>query len=474
MDALMKFFDFINNYLWGVPMVVVLFGTHIYMTFRTGFIQRKVFKGIKLSFTPDPDSEGDVSQFAALTTALASTIGTGNIVGVGTAIALGGPGAVLWMWLTGVFGMATKYAESLIAVKYRVKTDKGEMLGGAMYALERGLGIRWLGVVFAVLTVLASFGIGSTVQANATATVISSATNIPAWVLGIALVVLLALVIIGGLKTISAVCTKLIPFMSVVYVIGCLIILVINAEFIIPAIKLICVSAFTPRAAGGGFVAAAVMSAIRYGCARGLFSNESGMGSAPLVAAAAKTKNPVRQALVSMTGTFWDTVVICLITGLTLVSTIIGNPEIGTQAADNGGTLTTLAFNQIGTIGPIVLSFGMITFAFSTMLGWSYYGDRCMEYLFGAKSVMPYRIVYSLLAYVGATASLDLVWGMADTTNALMVIPNVIAILMLSNVISKDTKFYLSGDNIDKLDDEPVPFRSEVEKKIREKRQMNK
>ena len=450
-------------------MVVVLFGTHIFMTIRTGFIQKKIFKGIKLSVTHDKGTDGDVSQFAALTTALASTIGTGNIVGVGTAIALGGPGAVLWMWLTGVFGIATKYAESLIAVKYRVKTDKGEMLGGAMYALERGLGIKWLGVVFAVLTVLASFGIGSTVQANATATVVNNVTNIPEWVLGIVLVVLLGLVIIGGLKTIAMVCTKLIPFMSVVYVIGCIIILVINAEYIIPAIKLICVSAFTPRAAGGGFVAAAVMSAIRYGCARGLFSNESGMGSAPLVAAAAQTKNPVRQALVSMTGTFWDTVVICLVTGLTLVSTIMANPEIGAKSQEDGGILTTLAFEQIGVIGPIVLSFGMITFAFSTMLGWSYYGDRCMEYLFGPKSVMPYRIVYSLLAYVGATVSLDLVWSFADTTNALMVIPNVIAVLLLSNVIAKDTKFYLSGDNIEKLDDEPVPLRSEVEAKIKNK-----
>lgn len=470
METIQEFLGLINNYLWGVPMVVVLFGTHIFMTFRTGFIQRKVFTGIRLSVTPDHESDGDVSQFAALSTALASTIGTGNIVGVGTAIALGGPGAVLWMWLTGVFGMATKYAESLIAVKYRVKTDKGEMLGGAMYALERGLGIRWLGIVFAVLTVLASFGIGCTVQANATATVLKSATNIPEWVIGIALVVLLGLVIIGGLQTIAKVCTKLIPFMSIVYVIGCIVILVINAEYIIPAVKLICVSAFTPRAAGGGFVAAAVMSAIRYGAARGLFSNESGMGSAPLVAAAAKTKNPVRQALVSMTGTFWDTVVICLVTGLTLVSTIIANPGVGAEAGEDGGILTTLAFGQIGTIGPIVLSFGMITFAFSTMLGWSYYGDRCMEYLFGSKSVMPYRVVYALLAYVGATVSLDLVWSFADTTNALMVIPNVIAMLMLSSVIAKDTKFYLTGDNIEKLDDEPVPYRADIESKIKEKR----
>lgn len=469
MDLLKDFFDLINNYLWGIPMVVVLLGTHVYMTVRTGFVQRKVFTGIRLSVTPDHDSDGDVSQFAALSTALASTIGTGNIVGVGTAIALGGPGAVLWMWLTGVFGMATKYAESFIAVKYRVKTDKGEMLGGAMYALERGLGIRWLGIVFAVLAILASFGIGCTVQANATATVISSATNLPKWVMGIALVVLLGLVIIGGIQTIAKVCTKLIPLMSAVYVLGCIIILVINAEFIIPAIKIICISAFSPRAAGGGFVAATVMAALRFGCARGLFSNESGMGSAPLVAAAARTKNPVRQALVSMTGTFWDTVVICLITGLTLVSTIIANPEIGDLAKDNGGTLTTLAFNQIGTIGPIVLSFGMITFAFSTMLGWSYYGDRCIEYLFGSKLVMPYRIFYSLLAYVGATASLDVVWGLADTTNALMVIPNVIAMWMLASIISKDTKYYLTGDNIDNLDDEPVPFRSEVESELRNK-----
>lgn len=473
MELLTNFFGLINDYLWGVPMVVILLGTHIYMTIKTGFVQRKVFTGIRLSVTPDNESDGDVSQFAALSTALASTIGTGNIVGVGTAIALGGPGAVLWMWLTGVFGMATKYAESFIAVKYRVKTDKDEMLGGAMYALERGLGIRWLGIVFAVLAIFASFGIGCTVQANATATVINSATDIPKWIIGIVLVLLLGLVIIGGIQTIAKVCTKLIPFMSVVYVLGCIIILVINAEYLIPAVKLICTSAFSPKAAGGGFVAATVMAALRFGCSRGLFSNESGMGSAPLVAAAAKTKNPVRQALVSMTGTFWDTVVICLFTGLTLVSTIIANPEIGDMAKDNGGTLTTMAFNQIGSIGPIVLSFGMITFAFSTMLGWSYYSDRCIEYLFGAKLVKPYRVFYSLLAFVGAVATLDVVWGLADITNGLMVIPNVIAILMLRNVISKDTKFYLSGDNIDKLDDEPVPYRSEVEAGLKAKSKAN-
>ena len=314
MESYLNFIGTIDGWLWGPPLLVVLFGTHLYMTGRTGFIQRKIGKAIKLSITKDREAEGDISQFGALTTALASTIGTGNIVGVGTAIALGGPGAVLWMWLTGVFGIATKYSESLIAVKFRVKTEKGEMLGGAMYAMERGLGAKWAGIVFSVLAFLASFGIGCTVQANATASLLKETLKLPNWVTGVALVVLVGLVLLGGLKVIAMVCEKLVPIMAIVYVIGCLILLVMNYAYILPAIRVIVKGAFTSQAAGGGFVASAVMSAMRYGVARGLFSNESGMGSAPFLAAAAKPKNPVRQALVSSTGTFWDTVIICLIT----------------------------------------------------------------------------------------------------------------------------------------------------------------
>lgn len=473
MEAYSNFIDWLNGYLWGPPLLILLVGTHIFMTVRTGFIQKHLGKAIKLSVTKDSESEGDISQFAALTTALASTIGTGNIVGVGTAIALGGPGAVLWMWLTGVFGIATKYAESLIAVKYRVKTEKGEMLGGAMYALERGLNAKWAGLVFAALALLASFGIGSTVQANATALLLKDTFSIPTWVSGIILIIFLALVLIGGIQSIAKFCEKFVPTMAVVYVLGCIILLVINAEYIIPAIKTIVVDAFRPRAMGGGFVGATIMSAMRFGVARGLFSNESGMGSAPIVAAAARTKNPVRQALVSSTGTFWDTVVVCLLTGLVLVSTIIANPEVGMDSLENGSLLTSLAFGRLGVIGPIILTFGMITFASSTMLGWSYYGDRCAEYLFGNKAVLPYRIVYVLLSFVGATLSLNIVWSTSDTLNALMAIPNIIAVLLLSGLIAKETKFYMTGDNLDITDTDLVPLKSDL-KKMREDRKAAK
>ena len=463
MEAYSSFIDWFNGYLWGPPLLILLLGTHLFMTFRTGFIQKKIGTAIRLSVTKDAESEGDISQFGALTTALASTIGTGNIVGVGTAIALGGPGAVLWMWLTGVFGIATKYAESLIAVKYRVKTEKGEMLGGAMYALQRGLHAKWAGVLFAALALLASFGIGCTVQANATALLLENTFNFPTWATGIGLIIFLALVLIGGLKSIAKVCEKFVPVMAIVYVLGCIIILIMNSEYIIPAIQTIVVDAFSPRAMGGGFVAASVMAAMRYGVARGLFSNESGMGSAPFVAAAAKTKNPVRQALVSSTGTFWDTVVVCLITGLVLVSTILAHPEIGEQSIGNGSLLTNMAFGEIGFIGPIILTFGMLTFASSTMLGWSYYGDRSAEYLFGNKAVMPYRIIYIALSLVGATVSLDIVWNTSDTLNGLMAIPNIVAVLLLSGLIAKETKFYLKNGNLDLTDSSPVPLRSEID-----------
>ena len=319
MDVITNLINQIDAWVWGWWMILLLLGTHIFMTIRTGVIQRKIGTAIKLSVTKDPDGEGEVSQFGALTTALASTIGTGNIIGVGTAIALGGPGAVLWCWLTGVFGIATKYSESLIAVKYRVKTKDGRMQGGAMYALERGLHMKWLGMIFAVFGGFASFGIGCATQVNAIATVCQENLRIPPAAVGIAVAVLTALVIFGGIKAIANVCEKLVPFMAAFYVVGCFIILCINYDFIVPAVVTICKMAFTPGAAAGGLVGRGIMMAMQYGIARGLFSNESGMGSAPIAAAAAQTRNPVRQALVSSTGTFWDTVVVCLMTGLVLV-----------------------------------------------------------------------------------------------------------------------------------------------------------
>ena len=446
----------VDDFVWGWWMIILLLGTHLFMTVRTGFIQRKsITKGIPLSVSREDDADGEVSQFGALTTALASTIGTGNIIGVGTAIALGGPGAVLWCWLTGVFGIATKYAESLIAVKYRVKTADGRMQGGAMYALERGLNMKWLGMIFAVFAGFASFGIGCATQVNAIAEVCNENLGIEPWIVGIIVAVLTAFVIFGGIKSIANVCEKLVPFMAIFYVVGCLIILGINYDYIIPAIKTICRLAFTPGAAAGGLVGTGIRYAMQYGVARGLFSNESGMGSAPIAAAAAKTRNPVRQALVSSTGTFWDTVVVCLMTGLVLVSTIMKNPAINADQIANGGELTTLAFGQIPFFGPFILVVGIISFAYSTILGWAYYGERCVEYFAGKKGLIPYRALYVAVSLIAPVLALDLVWKIADILNALMAIPNLIAVLLLSPVIVRETKKYIH--NLDAIDDTPVP-----------------
>ena len=457
MDVIVSFINWLDDFIWGIPMIVLLFGTHLFMTARTGFIQRKTFTGIRLSVTRDPDSPGDVSQFQALTTALASTICTGNIIGVGTAIFLGGPGAVFWCWIAGIFGIATKYAESLIAVKYRVRTPDGKMQGGAMYALERGLGLKWLGVLFAALAALASFGIGCGTQINAIAEVIENniPLPIPPIVVGIVGGLLTAIVIIGGINSIASVCEKLVPFMAAFYVLGCIIILGFNYDFILPAIGAIVRLAFTPGAVAGGLVGQGLMIAMRFGVARGLFSNESGMGSAPLVASAAQTRNPVRQALVSATGTFWDTVVVCLMTGLVLVSTIMKNPAINMADITDGGKLTTLAFSQIPVLGPVILVVGIITFAWSTILGWSYYGERCAQYLWGKKAILPYKILFVAVVVVGPVLALDLVWTIADILNALMAIPNLIAVLLLSGVIAKETKYYLS--HLDEVDTTEIP-----------------
>ena len=446
----------VDNFVWGWGMILLLLGTHIFMTIRTRGIQRKVFTGIKLSVTKDPDAEGEVSQFGALTTALAATIGTGNIIGVGTAIALGGPGAVLWCWLTGVFGIATKYSEALISVKYRVKTKDGRMLGGAMYALERGLHMKWLGILFAVFGGVASFGIGCATQVNAIASVCKENLGIPPAVVGVVVAVLVALVIFGGLKSISSVCEKLVPFMAIFYVLGCLIILIINYDYLIPALQTIVTLAFKPGAAAGGLVGGGIMQALHYGVARGLFSNESGMGSAPIAAAAAQTRNPVRQALVSSTGTFWDTVVVCAMTGLVLVTSIMKNPAIDMGNITDGGILTSLAFDQIPVIGPVILVLGIITFAFSTVLGWAYYGERCIEYFAGKKIMIPYRILYIAVAVIAPVVSLNLIWLIADILNALMAIPNLIAVLLLSPLIVSETKKYIN--DLDKKDPEPVPL----------------
>ena len=446
----------VDNVVWGWGMIILLLGTHLFLTIRTGFIQRKtITKGIPLSVSKEDDADGEVSQFGALATALASTIGTGNIIGVGTAIALGGPGAVLWCWLTGVFGIATKYAESLIAVKYRVKTADGRMQGGAMYALERGLNMKWLGMLFAVFAGFASFGIGCATQVNAIAEVCSTNLGIEPWIVGLVIAVLTAFVIFGGIKSIASVCEKLVPFMAFFYVLGCLIILCINHEYIILTVQTICQLAFADEGAVvGGLVGGGLRCAIQYGVARGLFSNESGMGSAPIAAAAAKTRNPVRQALVSSTGTFWDTVVVCLMTGLVLVSTMLKNPDL-LASVDNGGQLTTMAFAQIPYLGPFILVVGIITFAYSTILGLAYYGERCVEYFSGKIGLIPYRVLYIIVALIAPVLALDLVWLIADILNALMAIPNLIAVLLLSPVIVKETKKYIN--NLDAVDDTSIP-----------------
>lgn len=456
MEKFSQLITWVDGKVWGWGMILLLLGTHLFMTVRTGFIQGKtITKGIKLSVSKEPDADGEVSQFGALATALASTIGTGNIIGMGTAVALGGPGAVLWCWLTGVFGIATKYSESLIAVKYRVKTEDGRMQGGAMYALERGLHMRWLGLIFAVFAGFASFGIGCATQVNAIATVCNENLHINKAVVGIIIGVLTAVVIFGGIKSIARVCERLVPFMALFYVLGCIVILGINYDYIIPAITTICRLAFQPGAAAGCLVGSGIMLAMRYGVARGLFSNESGMGSAPIAAAAAQTRNPVRQALVSSTGTFWDTVVVCLMTGLVLVSTIMKNPAINANEITDGGVLTSLAFDQIPVIGPLILVVGIISFAFSTILGWAYYGERCVEYFAGKKGLIPYRVLYIAVAVIAPVVALDVVWDIADILNALMAIPNLIAVLLLSPIIVKETKKYL--DDLDAKDDTEIP-----------------
>ncbi|KAF5068755.1 Amino-acid carrier protein AlsT [anaerobic digester metagenome] len=455
MEAINSFVDAVNGFVWGPVMLVLLFGTHIFLTVRTKFIQRYTFKAIKLSVTPDTDAEGDVSGFGALTTALAATIGTGNIVGVATAVALGGPGAIMWCWLTGLFGIATKYGEALLAIKYRVKDKTGAMVGGPMYALERGLGQKWLGVMFAVFAGVACFGIGNMTQANSISTMVLNNFHVPQWITGIVLTVATALVILGGVKSIAKCCEKLVPLMAGLYILGCVVIMVINAPYLGAALKLIVSSAFTPTAAGGGFAGATVMMAIRFGIARGLFTNESGLGSAPIAAAAARTKNPVRQALIAMSAVFWDTIIVCALTGLVLVSSILKSPE-GMVDLD-GGALTSAAFNHIPVIGPIVLTIGLVTFAWSTILGWSYYGERAWVYLVGTKCIKPFRVVWVIVSFVGCVMSLKLVWNIADTLNAMMAFPNLIALLGLSGVIVSETKKYLWSENLDDWSTDEIP-----------------
>ncbi len=436
------------GWVWGPWLVYLLAGTHLFLTWRTGFVQKHIFHAIRLSVSKEPGSPGDVSQFGALTTALAATIGTGNIYGVAGAVLLGGPGAVLWMWLTGVFGIATKYAEALLSVKYRIVNANGQMSGGPMYVLEHALKARWAGVVFAVFTAIAAFGIGNMTQANAIADMVVTNKDIFPWVfedgaikltVGLLLAILTAAVILGGIKSISNFCQVLVPFMAIFYVVGCAVILAFTWRNIDDTIVLIVKSAFTGHAAVGGFVGAGIAAAMRYGIARGLFSNESGLGSAPIVAAAAQTKDPVRQALVSSTGTFWDTVVVCAITGLVIVGSGEWTAEGMTKA-----TLCNAAFHHLGAVGDFILVVGLLTFVFSTILGWSYYGEKAIEYLVGVGPIPIYRWCWVLAVFLGCVWKSEAVWNFSDMMNGLMALPNIVCLLLLSGVIASETRRYFS------------------------------
>ena len=457
MNEINEILSSISGFLWGVPMIVLLVGTHIFLTIRLKFPQRHMWKAIKLSVKKDSSTEGDVSQFGALSTSLAATIGTGNIIGVATAISLGGPGAVFWCFITGIFGIATKYGEGVLAVKYRSRTSYGKIIGGPMYALEKGLHQKWLAVLFCIFTAFAAFGIGDAVQANAISENLTTMMHVDTSaygmrvIIGLVFATLTALVIFGGVTSISRICSMFVPVMAAIYIIGCIVILVMNKDVLWQSICWICSDAFSLKAGVGGAAGTAIMMTMRYGIARGLFSNESGLGSAPIVAAAAQTKNSVRQGLVLASGAFWDTVVICTLTGLVVVSSIMLNKDIDLGSS---GVLTTLAFSKIPYIGAPLLTFGIVTFAFSTILGWCYYGEKAIEYLFGSKMITAYRWVWVLLIIVGSIVPLDLVWNFADSMNAMMAIPNLIALLGLSGVIVAETRKYLWSNNLEEEDKE--------------------
>jgi AGCS family alanine or glycine:cation symporter len=444
MEAIEKALAAASDLVWGPPLLLLLCGTHLFLTIRLRFIQRYLGQAIRLSFGRDREGAGDVSQFGALTTALAATIGTGNIVGVATAVSAGGPGAVLWMWLTGVFGISTKYAEAVLSVKYRVLGPGGTMSGGPMYVLERGMRARWLGMIFAALTAVAAFGIGNMVQANSIASMVKETFHVSPWWSGALMTVFTAVVILGGIRSIARTCEVLVPFMALFYIVGCVVLLVMGWQTLPHTLRLILETAFTGQAAVGGFMGAGMREAIRYGVARGLFSNESGLGSAPIVAAAAMTRNPVRQALVSSTGTFWDTVVVCALTGLVAVNT--GHWTEGLT----GAALTKEAFGHVPTLGPLVLTIGLLTFVFSTILGWCYYGEKAAEYLLGGRAVLPYRILWVVAVMVGSVATLPAVWAFADVANGLMAIPNLISLLALSGVVVGETRRFLWSGDLDR------------------------
>ena len=432
----------VNGIVWGPPMLILLVGTGIILTFRLKALQfSNLLYAHKMIFKKNEGVEGDISNYQALTTALAATIGTGNIAGVATAIAAGGPGAVFWMWVTGLVGMATKYAEAVLAVKYREKDKRGEMAGGPMYYIEKGLGLKWLAVLFAFFGAIAAFGIGNMVQANSVADAIYTTFGVQHWITGLILVIFTGIVLLGGIKSIGKVTAYIVPIMAVFYILGGSVVIILNAAYVPAAFASIFSDAFTGDAVAGG----ALGTVIRYGVARGVFSNEAGLGSAPIAAAAARTDHPVRQALVSMTQTFIDTLVVCSFTALSILSSgLVGTINPDTGAAYTGAALTTVAFNEaIPGIGGIIVAVGIVFFAYSTILGWSYYGEKCLEYLVGEKGVILYRVIFVSFIMVGALSGLQFIWDLADTMNGLMALPNLIGLLGLSGIVVKETKDYM-------------------------------
>ena len=446
------FFANFASLMWGPWLLILLLGVGFWLTFRLGGIQfRNLFYALRLAFSKERSGEGDISHFGALMTAMAATVGMGNIAGVSTAVALGGPGAIFWMWLTGLVGMATKYSESFLAVKYRQVNEQGEISGGPMYYLEHGLGQKWLGVCFAVFGSLAAFGIGNMIQAHTAAIAVVESLGSSKFSVGIVLSVLTGMVIIGGIKRISDVASYFVPFMVAIYFIGAVIVILTHLGQLGVGIKLILEHAFTGTAATGGFIGASLAQTIRYGVARGLFSNESGMGSAPIAAAAAKTNQPAKQALVSMSGTFLDTLVVCSLTAMALASTGVW------VSGETGVALTLQAFSAglPGNWGHFIVTLSAITFAFSSILAWEYYGEKCFEYLFGDNWVHLYRYLWVLFVFVGSMVKLELVWNFSDAMNALMAVPNLIGLVLLSGVLFRETKIYEMGirdGSIDKFD----------------------
>ena len=442
MEAIENFIGAINGVVWGPPMLILILGVGLFLSLGLKLMPvLKLGAGFRLMWkgrsAAGDESDGDIPPFQALMTALSATVGTGNIAGVATAVFLGGPGALFWMWLTALVGMATKYSEAVLAVRFREVDERGSYVGGPMYYIRNGLGKKWawLGVLFAIFAAIAGFGIGNTVQANSVADVMETTFGLPHWITGVILMVLVGLVLIGGIRRIGQVASALVPLMAVSYVLAGLVVLAINFADIPAAFALVFEHAFSPIAAEGGFAGAAVWAAIRFGVARGVFSNEAGLGSAPIAHAAAQTKNPINQGMVAMLGTFIDTIIICTITGLVIIT------SGAWTSGESGAALTSMAFSQaLPGVGDYVVAIALAVFAFTTLLGWSFYGERSVEFLFGVKAIVPYRIAWVIAIPIGATVNLGLVWLVADTLNAMMALPNLIALLLLSPVVFKLTK----------------------------------